>query len=375
MMSANKDDSNRSAAGHVAGDIRTGIPGNATSRSVTRSDAVVSATRQTGTPAKAASGAVNAPAAVLNPAAADRWAGIALPAPPAGTLEAFSRLYGIIARLRGPGGCPWDIEQSPASLRETLIEESYETVEAITDGDTPHVREELGDVFLNVTMLAYMYEQAGDFLVRDSLDDVAEKLVRRHPHVFGETEGFEGPGSTAKTDTAEKVLAQWELIKRGVEGRKADSVLDEVSRGMPALERAHKLQKKAAKSGFDWAKLDDVWPKVDEELAELREAVAHKAALADLAANGGVAAGGDRETALEAAHSHIEDELGDLLFAVVNIARHLKVDPGVAITRTNAKFTRRFRHVEAAMKAAGIPMDKAHLADMDRFWDEAKTKE
>ncbi len=280
-----------------------------------------------------------------------RWAGIDLPAPPAGTAEAFSRLYGIIARLRGPGGCPWDIEQSPATLRETLIEEAYETVEAITEGDTPHVREELGDVFLNVTMLAYMYEQSGDFLVSDSLNDVAEKLVRRHPHVFGETEGFAGPLSSAKTDTAEKVLAQWEMIKRGVEGRRADSVLDEVSRGMPALERAHKLQKKAAKSGFDWATLDDVWPKIDEELAELREAVAL----------------GER--------SRIEDELGDLLFAAVNVARHLKVDPGVAITRTNAKFTRRFRHVEASMKGAGIPMDKAHLADMDRFWDEAKRKE
>lgn len=298
----------------------------------------------------------------MNERKESRWEGIDLPAATDDTLEAFGRLYGIIARLRGPGGCPWDIEQSPMTLRETLIEESYETVEAITDahgaegapaaeGATAHVREEIGDVFLNATMLAYMYEQSGDFTVRDSLEDVAEKLVRRHPHVFGETAGFAGPGSEAKTDTAEKVLAQWDLIKRGVEGRAADSVLDEVSRGMPALERAHKLQKKAAKSGFDWATLDDVWPKVDEELAELREAVADRAM------------------------AHIEDELGDLLFAIVNVARHLKVDPGVALTRTNAKFTRRFRHVEASMKAAGIPMDKAHLAEMDRFWDEAKSRE
>ncbi len=284
-------------------------------------------------------------------AASERWASIELPPVPEGTLEAFGRLYGIIARLRGPGGCPWDIEQTPMSLRETLVEESYETVEAITEGDARHVKEELGDVFLNATMLSYMYEQAGDFLVRDSLEEVAEKLVRRHPHVFGETEGFAGPGSSGRTDTAEKVLAQWDLIKRGVEGRKADSVLDEVSRGMPALERAHKLQKKAAKNGFDWASLDDVWPKVDEEIAELREAVAARAA------------------------SKIEDELGDVLFAIVNVARHLKVDPGVALTRTNAKFTRRFRHVEASMKAAGIPMDKGHLAEMDRFWDEAKASE
>ncbi len=283
-----------------------------------------------------------------NTGGADRWSSIQMPSPPAGTLEAFARLYGIIARLRGPGGCPWDMEQTPLTLRETLIEESYETVEAITEGDAEHVKEELGDVFLNAVMLSYMYEQGGSFAVRDSLEEVSDKLVRRHPHVFGETEGFAGPGTAGRSDTAEKVLAQWDLIKRGVEGRKADSILDEVSRGMPALERAHKLQKKAAKSGFDWATLDDVWPKVDEELAELREAVA------------------GREM------GRIEDELGDLLFAVVNVARHLKVDPGVALTRTNAKFTKRFRHVEGSMKKAGIPMDKAHLAEMDRFWDEAK---
>jgi tetrapyrrole methylase family protein/MazG family protein len=302
-------------------------------------------------------------------------------------MESFARLYETIKRLRGPGGCPWDIEQTPVTLRETLIEEAYETVEAITEahagtssapasgeavhGERPlgslgvspetraepdpslvgHVREELGDVFLNATMIAYMYEQSGDFAVADSLDDISAKLVRRHPHVFGSTEGFAGPESAGKTDTAEKVLAQWDLIKRGVEGRAAESILDEVSRGMPALERANKLQKKAAKAGFDWASLDDVWPKVDEELAELRAAVAS----------------GDR--------AHAEDELGDLLFAIVNLSRHLKIDPGVALARTNAKFTRRFKHVERSMKAAGIPMDKAHLAEMDSFWDEAKRGE
>jgi tetrapyrrole methylase family protein/MazG family protein len=277
--------------------------------------------------------------------------------------EAFARLYATIKRLRAPGGCPWDIEQTPVSLRETLIEESYEAVEAITEAHvevnpsadptklTGHVREELGDVFLNATMIAYMYEQAGDFSVADSLTEVSDKLIRRHPHVFGETAGFAGPESAGKTDTAEKVLAQWDVIKRGVEGRAADSILDEVSRGMPALERAAKLQKKAAKAGFDWNTLDDVWPKVDEELAELRAAV--------ISGNTG----------------DMEDELGDLLFAVVNVARRLKIDPGVALTRTNAKFTRRFKHVERSMKARGIPMDQAHLAEMDGFWDEAKRAE
>lgn len=293
-----------------------------------------------------------------------------------GTQEAFGRLYETIQRLRAPGGCPWDREQTPLSLRETLIEESYETVEAITEaegGDSEgqsskkaaasgselgshnelraHVCEELGDVFLNATMISYMYEEAGDFTVEDSLNEVSDKLIRRHPHVFGSTEGFAGPESAGKTDTAEKVLAQWDVIKRGVEGRKADSILDEVSRGMPALERSAKLQKKAAKAGFDWKSIDDVWPKVEEELAELRDAVA------------------------SGKTSDIEDELGDLLFAVVNISRHLKVDPGVALTRTNAKFTRRFKHVEQSMKKAGIPMDRDHLREMDGFWDEAKLAE
>lgn len=269
----------------------------------------------------------------------------------AGTAAAFARLYETIRRLRGPGGCPWDIEQTPESMRGDLVEEVYEAVEAINDRDPDHVAEELGDVMLNATMIAYMHEQAGQFSVADALDGVSDKLIRRHPHVFGETAGFAGPGSAARTDTAEKVLAQWDVIKRGVEGRAAESVLDEVPRGMPTLERAAKLQKKAAKSGFDWSSLDDVWPKVDEELAELREAVRD----------------GDRAA--------IEGEVGDLLFAIVNVSRHLKVDPGLALARTNSKFTERFRHVERSMRKAGIPMDKDHLREMDLFWDEAKRNE
>lgn len=272
-----------------------------------------------------------------------------------GTQEAFGRLYETIQRLRAPNGCPWDREQTPSSLRETLIEEAYETVEAITEAADPaaraHVCEELGDVFLNVAMIAYMYEQTGDFTVEDALNGVSDKLIRRHPHVFGETEGFAGPDSERKTDTADKVLDQWEAIKRDVEGRKKDSVLDSVSKGMPSLERAAKLQKKAAKAGFDWASVDDVWPKVEEELSELREA----------------ARAGDEGA--------VEDEVGDLLFSVVNLSRRLKVDPGVALTRSNAKFTRRFKHVEAGMKKADMPMDAAHFADMDRLWDEAKAAE
>jgi tetrapyrrole methylase family protein/MazG family protein len=266
----------------------------------------------------------------------------------AARMEAFNRLHETIRRLRAPGGCPWDREQTPETLRETLIEEAYETVEAITEGDTDHVCEELGDVFLNAVMLSYMYEQLDSFTVTDVLETVSDKLIRRHPHVFGETDGYAGPGSGNETDTSEKVLDQWEQIKQKVEGRKGSSALDGVSMGLPSLERAKKLQKRASKCGFDWEHSDDVWPKVDEELAELREA----------------AAGGNPE--------RIEEELGDVLFSLVNIARHLKVDPGVALTRTNAKFVKRFTHVESSMKEAGLPMDKDHLADMDRFWNELR---
>lgn len=263
-------------------------------------------------------------------------------------MNAFNRLHETIRRLRAPGGCSWDREQTPETLRETLIEESYETVEAITEGDPDHVCEELGDVFLNAVMLSYMYEQNNRFTVTDVLETVCDKLIRRHPHVFGETAGYAGPGSGEETDTPEKVLDQWEQIKQKVEGRSGSSALDGVSRGLPALERAKKLQKRASKCGFDWDHIDKVWTKVYEELDELREA------------------------AESGEYVKIEEELGDALFSLVNIARHLKVDPGVALTRTNAKFVKRFTHVESSMKEAGLPMDKDHLDDMDRFWNEMR---
>ncbi|ULQ60967.1 nucleoside triphosphate pyrophosphohydrolase [Brucepastera parasyntrophica] len=265
--------------------------------------------------------------------------------------EAFERLYQIIIKLRGPGGCPWDIEQTPLTLRETLIEECYETVEAITDGDTSHICEELGDVFLNVIMLSYIYEQQNDFTLETVLDKVSDKLIRRHPHVFGQTEGFAGPDSRDRTDTADKVISQWDHIKQKLEGRTGDSVLDGVSAGLPSLERAKKLQKKASKCGFDWDSADSVWPKLDEETAEFREAIA----------------AGDADK--------MEDEFGDMLFVMVNIARHLNIDPGTALTRSNLKFTRRFKHVEKEMKAAGLPMNKETQEKMELFWQEAKAQE
>lgn len=258
------------------------------------------------------------------------------------TAASFDRLYGIVQRLRAPDGCPWDREQSPASLRGDLIEECYECVEAINEGDPAHVREELGDVFLLATMIAYMHEQEGSFRVADALEEVCEKLIRRHPHVFGESEAA----------TAAEVLKQWDVIKVEQEGRKPkDSILDEVSRAMPPLERAYKLQKKAAKVGFDWPDADLVWAKVHEELDEAKQAfAAHRAA-------------------------ELEEELGDLLFSVVNICRYVGVDPAIALHGTNGKFVQRFRHVERRMKETGQVMEKGKLDIMDEFWNEAKQVE
>jgi tetrapyrrole methylase family protein/MazG family protein len=256
--------------------------------------------------------------------------------------QAFDRVYTIVKRLRAPDGCPWDIKQSPETMRGSLIEEAYEAVEAINEKNPAHVKEELGDVFLLVIMLAYMYEQSGDFSVADSLNGLSDKLIRRHPHVFGESDA----------DTPEKVLKQWDEIKVNVEGRpKKDSILDEVSHALPPLERAYKIQKKAAKVGFDWLEEESVWDKLREELEESREACR----------------GAD--------YDKKEDEIGDLLFSIVNVARFQGVDPMIALHRTIGKFSQRFKFVERKMKDAGREMSQKEFAFMDSLWDEAKQSE
>ncbi|MDR2510837.1 MAG: nucleoside triphosphate pyrophosphohydrolase [Spirochaetaceae bacterium] len=259
--------------------------------------------------------------------------------------EAFEKLYSIIKRLRGEDGCPWDREQNPLSLRGALVEETYECIEAIEEGDAAHVREELGDVFLLAAMISYMYEEKGEFTVAETLNMLSEKLIRRHPHVFGEVR---------VKDSAE-VLDNWARIKVEKEGRvPRDSILDSVSRAMPPLERADKLQKKAAKAGFDWAALEDVFLKVEEEYREVREEILHSSG---------------QEPSRE-----LEGELGDLLFSVVNLCRFLNVDPSVALQSTNTKFYERFKYVEKRMKEDGIPMTGESIAAMDKYWNEIKHK-
>jgi len=264
-------------------------------------------------------------------------------APASSAAEAFGRLYSIVARLRAPDGCPWDREQTPKSLRGSVVEEAYELVEAIDEGDAAHVAEEAGDLFLLATMIPYIHEEAGDFSVADVLSGISDKLVRRHPHVFGD----------ATAETPDAVLKQWNEIKEKVEGRrKKDSLLDDVSRALPPLERAYKLQKKAAKVGFDWAEAADVWAKAREELKESEEACEASAA------------SGDRDA--------LEEELGDLLFSAVNLARFLKVDPAIALNAANEKFSRRFRHVEKRMAESGESLTAENMKQMDAYWDEAK---
>jgi tetrapyrrole methylase family protein/MazG family protein len=269
--------------------------------------------------------------------------------------EAFKKLYDIVVRLRAPDGCPWDREQSPMTLRGDLIEETYECVEAIDEKNPAHIQEELGDIFLLAVMLSYMHEQEGLFSVADALNTVSEKLIRRHPHVFGEV----------KVKDSAEVLDNWAKIKVEQEGRKPkDSILDEVSRGLPPLDRAWKMQKKAAKAGFDWPDIGGVIAKIKEELEEVEEALA---AVGNAPAADSALIAGQKN-----AFEEVEAELGDLLFSAVNLCRYLKVEPSVALQRTNAKFVERFKYVEKKMKENGKAMEQGNLAVMDKFWEEAK---
>ena len=265
-------------------------------------------------------------------------------APPASTGgERFELdpLVKVMSRLRSPDGCPWDIEQSHATLRRYIIEEVYEVLEAIDEQDPTHLCEELGDLLLQIVFHARMAEEAGDFSMQDVVDTVTEKLIRRHPHVFGDI----------SVQDAAEVIVNWDAIKRREKKQKPKSALDGVPQGLPALLRANKLQMKAAKVGFDWDDIAPVWDKVAEELAELRQA----------------ATSGDP--------AEIEDELGDVVFAVVNLGRFLGVETEVALNRANNKFSRRFFQVEALLRQQGRKWQELDLAQMDELWMAVKAQE
>ena len=263
----------------------------------------------------------------------------------------FRHLYEIIAKLRAPDGCPWDRKQSPESLRTFLLEEVYECIEAIDESDDEHVKEELGDILMLVTMIAYIEEQERRFSVTEVLEEICAKLIRRHPHVFGD----------AQVANADEVVTQWAAIKKNVEGRRSDSesILKKVPKGLPPLERAYQLQKRAREVGFDWSDLAGVWEKVDEETRELKASI-------------------DGPSSPHPTPPHAREgevEYGDLLFSVINLGRFLKVDPSIALLSANEKFARRFAQVEQRMRESGQEMSKESFALMDGYWEDAKKKE
>jgi MazG family protein len=250
---------------------------------------------------------------------------------------AFQNLCDIVASLRAPGGCPWDREQTNESLLPAVIEEAYELVEAVRAKDDAHFREELGDLLLLVVMHAEIVREAGRFDIDDVLGDVSQKLVRRHPHVFG----------TSDARDSGAVLKQWEAIKRTE--KKADShYLASLPKALPGLVRAQKAQSKAARVNFDWTDMRDVVAKVEEELGETKEAIASK----------------DR--------ARIDDEIGDMIFAMVNLARKCKIDAESALQRATDKFVARFNRLEDELRMRGKQLGDVELPEMDAIWDQIK---
>ena len=260
----------------------------------------------------------------------------------------YERVKNLMEKLRAPDGCPWDREQDFADIARYTIEEAYEVADAIAKNDMAHLREELGDLLFQTVFHSRIAEEVGSFNLDDVTDDLVRKMVRRHPHVFGD----------AHERSAEQQVSEWEEVKaqerankKGKNDNKNTSLLDDVALALPALMRAEKLQKRAARVGFDWPNLDGVVDKIVEEAQELKDASESQNADA------------------------IEDEMGDLLFAMTNLARKLGVDPEVALRRTNDKFTRRFKFVEASAEQGGKELSNMSLEDMDALWNKAKQEE
>jgi len=259
----------------------------------------------------------------------------------------FEDLVALMARLRAPGGCPWDRAQTHQSLRTYLLEETYEVLDAIQRDDPAALKDELGDLLLQVLFHAQLAAEQGRFSIDDVLTELHTKLVRRHPHVFG----------AVRADSPEQVVANWEVLKTAERNahpeknnRVGNSILDGVPATLPAQLEAYQLTHKAAQVGFDWERLEDVLAKLNEEVAELRAGVA----------------AGEKE--------RLEEEVGDLLFVAVNVARFLGLDPELALRRTNRKFVARFQEIERELARQGRRLEDASLAEMDALWERTKQK-
>ncbi len=289
------------------------------------------------------------------------------------TGERFERAVQIMARLRAPGGCPWDREQTFDTIKPYTLEETYEVLEAIDNRDWPELTGELGDLLLQVLFYSQMASEEGHFSVDDVLDRLSNKLVDRHPHVFGEV----------KADTPAEVLRNWEALK-GEEKKKrlaaggdgnaddAQSVLSGVSSKMPALLEAYKLSSRAAHVGFDWSEIEGLFAKLEEETVELREEL--KAAPVKGPSGTGIAGSGKPQVAAEL-RERLEDEVGDLFFVLVNIARYLSLDPESALRKANRKFKRRFQWMEERLRDEGRAPQQASMDELEILWQQAKQQE
>jgi ATP diphosphatase len=273
--------------------------------------------------------------------------------------KTFNDLVELMDRLRSPGGCPWDREQTYATLAPMLLEEAYEAFDALEEareGRPAALREELGDLLFQITFFARVASERNEFNIDDVIDEVHAKMVRRHPHVFGDTEA----GDTAA------VLRNWEAIKaeeKRAAGKAAGksentSILDGVSTKAPALMEAHQISTKVARVGFDWTQIKDIFEKLQEEVDELREAISAHA-----------------DTKSEADHTHVREEIGDLLFVVTNIARRLNVEPEAALKLSNRKFRRRFSHIETRLREQNRKFEATTLDELEELWQEAKRME
>src|SRR6185369_17376327 len=268
----------------------------------------------------------------------------------------FKDLVDLMHRLRSPNGCPWDREQTYATLAPMMLEEAYEAFEAVEEaqaGRPSELRDELGDLLFQIVFYAQVATERGEFTIDDVAEAIHTKMVRRHPHVFGEV----------KADDSATVLLNWETMKAeerraaGKTENTSPSILDGVPSKAPALMEAHQLSTKAARVGFDWKSVDEIFDKLQEEIEELRVAIhAH------------------REAEDEANHARVREEIGDLLFAATNIARHLQVEPEAALKLTNRKFRRRFGHIENALYEQGKTFDSTSIEEMENLWQEAKKK-
>jgi len=252
------------------------------------------------------------------------------------TEKSFTNLLNIVRQLRGPDGCPWDKEQTHESLLPYFLEEAYEVIEGVEAGDMNSLKEELGDVLLHVVFQADIAQNNSEFTIEDSLNHVNKKLVRRHPHVFGDK----------KADAAFHAKQNWESAKHKEKNRK--SRLDGVPETLPALTRAQRIQEKASYTGFDWEKIEQVWEKIHEEIQELKEAQSN----------------GNKY--------HIEEEIGDVIFSIVNLARFLNISAESALRKTNRKFLTRFKDVETELKKRGKEVEDSNLEEMDEIWNTVK---